>query len=194
MVRVTCTRAECFATRGSAPIACPHQTVLCSDTPILGHRGKRSSSLSGTRTRAPIHQIMSAGMLAIAAGYATADAREVFRATAGEIIVETIANASASQACLKYLVETAIQKRSSCPGSRGQVSAETRLSPILSEPPPTHARVRARCAASPSMNVAAARTGHGRFCCKSRRGDCRGPCCECRCGPLLPLAPAGAAA
>ena len=92
MVRVTCTRAECFATRGSAPIACPHQTVLCSDTPILGHRGNRSSSLSGTRTRAPIHQIMSAGMLAIAAGYATADAREVFRAAAGEIIVETIAN------------------------------------------------------------------------------------------------------
>ena len=48
------------------------------------------SRLSSTRTRAPIYQIMSAGMLAIA--YATADAREMFRAAAGEIVVETIAN------------------------------------------------------------------------------------------------------
>ena len=50
------------------------------------------SRLSSARKRAPIYQIMSAGMLAIAAGYGTADAREIFRAAAGEIVVETIAN------------------------------------------------------------------------------------------------------
>jgi len=49
------------------------------------------SRLSSTGSRAPIYQIISAGVLAIAAGYATADAREIFQAAAGEIVVETIA-------------------------------------------------------------------------------------------------------
>ena len=74
------------------PLLARTKLSCVSDTPILGHRGNRTSSLSSTRTRAPVHQIMSAGMLAIAAGYATAEAKEVFRAAAGEIIVETIAN------------------------------------------------------------------------------------------------------
>ena len=53
---------------------------------------------------------MSAGMLAIAAGYATAEAKEVFRAAAGEIIVETIANGLGLASLPEDLVETAMQK------------------------------------------------------------------------------------
>lgn len=144
MVRVTCRRAECFATRGSAPIACPHQTVLCSDTPILGHRGNRTAhgrALRSTRSclpgcsRSPQHMQPQTQ-------------EKFFGPLPARSSSRRSRTASASQACLKYLVETAMQKRSSCPGSRGLVSAETRLSPILSEPP--HERGRG-LAHSPSV-------------------------------------------
>ena len=51
----------------------------------------RTPPCATTRTRALIHQFISAGVLAITAGYATADAKEIFPTAAGDIVVETIA-------------------------------------------------------------------------------------------------------
>lgn len=75
-------RTNCSAYPGNASVqADPWSSGEC-----------RMSRPGSTRTRVQIYRIMSAGMLAIAAGYATADAREILQAATGEIVVETIAD------------------------------------------------------------------------------------------------------
>ena len=160
MVRVTCTRAG-FATRGSAPMLA-RTKLFCVPTRrslVIGGIARQVLAAHGRALRST--RSCLPGCSRSPQDMQPQTQEKFFGPLPARSSSRRSRTASASQACLKYLVETAIQKRSSCPGSRGQVSAETRLSPILSEPPPTHARVRARCAASPSMNVAAARTGHG---------------------------------
>ena len=52
----------------------------------------RTMTFGTTRTRAPIRQSISAGVLAIAVGNATTDAKDFFPTAAGDIVVETIAS------------------------------------------------------------------------------------------------------
>ena len=83
-----------------------------------------------TRTRAPICQFISAGVLAIAAGYATADAKEIFPTAAGDIVVETIAGGLEHPWSLAFLPDgrMLVTER---PGRMRIVTREGTLSPLI---------------------------------------------------------------